>query len=274
MSLEDNAKGTGKVWLVGAGPSDAELLTVKGRRLLAEADVIVYDRLAGVGVLAWGRPDAVYIDVGKRAGHHPIPQEEINRILVEQAEEGRRVVRLKGGDPLVFGRGGEEASALKRAGVPFEIVPGITSAIAVPAYLGIPVTHRDLASSLHIVTAHKKDGSLPDIRYQALVEGGGTLVFLMGVHTIRSVTAGLLAEGMSPDMPAAVLERGDPGCAAQDHRDGGGACAEGRGGPRPVSGHHPGGAGGCLPGHGLVRGAAIGRRKDPGHTTAGAHPAA
>lgn len=208
MSLEDNAKGTGKVWLVGAGPSDAELLTVKGRRLLAEADVIVYDRLAGVGVLAWGRPDAVYIDVGKRAGHHPIPQEEINRILVEQAVEGRRVVRLKGGDPLVFGRGGEEASALKRAGVPFEIVPGITSAIAVPAYLGIPVTHRDLASSLHIVTAHKKDGSLPDIRYQALVEGGGTLVFLMGVHTIRSVTAGLLAEGMSPDMPAAVLERG------------------------------------------------------------------
>ena len=117
MSLEDNAKGTGKVWLVGAGPSDVELLTVKGRRLLAEADVIVYDRLAGVGVLAWGRPDAVYIDVGKRAGHHPIPQEEINRILVEQAVEGRRVVRLKGGDPLVFGRGGEEASALKRAGV-------------------------------------------------------------------------------------------------------------------------------------------------------------
>lgn len=211
MSLEENRKekqNIGKVFLVGAGPSDVELITVKGKRLLEEADVIVYDRLMGSGLLMWGNVKAAYINVGKTAGHHPIPQDQINRILVTEAEKGKRVVRLKGGDPLVFGRGGEEAEALGKAGVPFEIVPGITSAVAVPAYLGIPVTHRNLASSLHIVTAHKKDGTLPDIRYKALTEGGGTLVFLMGLHTIRNVMEGLLKEGIEPDLPAAVLERG------------------------------------------------------------------
>ena len=211
MSLEtDTQKSdkTGKVYLVGAGPSDVELITVKGKRLLEEAEVIVYDRLVGNGILMWGSRHARYIDVGKRSGHHPIPQEEINQILVREARKGQKVVRLKGGDPLVFGRGGEEAAALKKAGIPFEIVPGITSAIGVPSYLGIPVTHRDMASSVHIVTAHKKDGSLPDIHYRSLAEGGGTIVFLMGVSTIGNVMAGLLEEGMAPDMPAAVLERG------------------------------------------------------------------
>lgn len=209
-AMQDKKKGCGKgkVYLVGAGPSDAELLTVKGRRLLGEAEVIVYDRLVGNGVLMWGNKNARYINVGKKSGHHPIPQDEINQILVREAEEGQMVVRLKGGDPLVFGRGGEEASVLKKNGIPFEIVPGITSAIGVPAYLGIPVTHRDMASSVHIVTAHKKDGSLPAIHYRALAEGGGTLVFLMGVSTIQSVMEGLLKEGVSPEMPAAVLERG------------------------------------------------------------------
>lgn len=211
MSLEtDTQKSdkTGKVYLVGAGPSDVELITVKGKRLLEEAEVIVYDRLVGNGILMWGSRHARYIDVGKRSGHHPIPQEEINQILVREARKGQKVVRLKGGDPLVFGRGGEEAAALKKAGIPFEIVPGITSAIGVPSYLGIPVTQRDMASSVHIVTAHKKDGSLPDIHYRSLAEGGGTIVFLMGVSTIGNVMAGLLEEGMAPDMPAAVLERG------------------------------------------------------------------
>ena len=181
---------------------------MKGKRLLEEADVIVYDRLVGNGILMWGGRNARYIDVGKRSGHHPIPQDEINQILVREARKGQKVVRLKGGDPLVFGRGGEEAAVLEQAGIPFEIVPGITSAIGVPSYLGIPVTHRDLASSVHIVTAHKKDGSLPDIHYRSLAEGGGTIVFLMGVSTLGNVMEGLLREGMSPDMPAAVLERG------------------------------------------------------------------
>lgn len=198
----------GVVYLVGAGPSDAELITVKGKRLLEEADVIVYDRLVGSSVLSYGNRDAQYIDVGKRSGFHPVAQEEINQILAEEAKKGGKIVRLKGGDPLVFGRGAEEAEYLSSQGIPFEIVPGITSAVSVPAYLGIPVTHRDLASSFHVVTAHKKDGSFPDISYRALVEGGGTLVFLMGVHTVKMVAEGLLKSKMPPETPAAILERG------------------------------------------------------------------
>lgn len=198
----------GIVYLVGAGPADAELITVKGRRLLEEADVIVYDRLVGNGVLAWGNKNAKYIDVGKKSGFHPIPQDKINKILADEAKKGVKVVRLKGGDPLVFGRGAEEAEYLNRKGISFEIVPGITSAVSVPAYLGIPVTHRDMASSFHVVTAHKKDGSFPDISYEALTEGGGTLVFLMGVHTVKDVAEGLLKSKMPADTPAAILERG------------------------------------------------------------------
>lgn len=211
MNSDNNMPGrgkTGKVYLVGAGPSDVELITVRGKRLLEEAQVIVYDRLSGTGLLMWGNEHAHYIDVGKKAGRHPVCQEEICRILVREAKKGYTVVRLKGGDPLVFGRGAEEAAALEKEGIPYEIVPGVTSAVSVPAYLGIPVTCRDLASSIHIVTAHKKDGSLPDLHYRSLAEGGGTLVFLMGVGTMSQVMEGLMGEGISPDMPAAVLEKG------------------------------------------------------------------
>ena len=135
MNYEQNTKKQGKVWLVGAGPSDQELLTVKGKRLLSEADVIVYDRLAGQGVLTYGAEHAEYIDVGKHSGNHRVRQSEINQILVREAMEGKKVVRLKGGDPFVFGRGAEEAEELKKAGIPFEIVPGVTSAVSVPAYI-------------------------------------------------------------------------------------------------------------------------------------------
>lgn len=207
-SIEHDGMPSGKVWLVGAGPSDVELLTLKGKRLLSEAEVIVYDRLAGQGILMFGSPDAEYIDVGKRAGHHPIPQQEINRILLEKAREGKRVVRIKGGDPFVFGRGAEEAEALAKEGIPFEIVPGITSATAVPAYQGIPVTHRDMASSVHIITAHKKNGGMPKEQYEVLAKTEGTLVFLMGVTALPELMDGLVKAGMDPDRPAAVLEQG------------------------------------------------------------------
>ena len=198
----------GKVWLVGAGPSDAGLLTIKGKRLLEKADVVVYDKLIGRGVMAL-IPDGVrMIPVGKTAGHHPIPQHEINRILLDEALRGNRVVRLKGGDPFVFGRGGEELELLRENNIPFEIVPGITSAVAVPAYNGIPVTHRDCCSSLHIITGHTKRSDEAEVDYEALVKVGGTMVFLMGVTAMPKICKGLYDAGMDPHMPAAVLERG------------------------------------------------------------------
>lgn len=199
---------TGKVWLVGAGPGDKGLLTVKGRALLQKADVIIYDHLVGKEILSLLDDEKKLINVGKLAGHHPIPQEEINRILVREAGEGKKVVRLKGGDPFLFGRGGEELSSLKRQGIPFEVVPGVTSALAVPAYNGIPVTHRDYASSVHIVTGHKRKGHKEDTDYRALVRAGGTLVFLMGVTALPDIIRKLLDAGMRPDMPAAVLQEG------------------------------------------------------------------
>ena len=136
-------KETGKVWLAGAGPGDAGLLTCKAKKVLESADVVVYDHLVGRDILARIRPDQKAVNVGKISGHHPIPQEEICQILVEEARQGKKVVRLKGGDPFLFGRGGEELLKLKEAGIPFEVIPGVTSALAVPAYAGIPVTHRD-----------------------------------------------------------------------------------------------------------------------------------
>ena len=147
---------TGKVWLVGAGPSGAELLTIKAKRVIEQADVVVYDALVGRSVMDLIPGSAERIYVGKRAGHHSMPQEKINELLLSSAERGKRVVRLKGGDPFLFGRGGEELELLKEHQIPFEVVPGVTSALAVPAYFGIPVTHRDLASSVHIVTGHQK----------------------------------------------------------------------------------------------------------------------
>ena len=198
----------GKVWLVGAGPGDTGLLTVKGKALLAKADVIVYDHLVGNEILSSLDDEKKLINVGKLAGHHPIPQEQINQILAREAKKGQRVVRLKGGDPFLFGRGGEELSALREQGIPFEVVPGVTSSLAVPAYNGIPVTHRDYASSVHIITGHKRKGWQEDTDYRALVRAGGTLVFLMGVTALPDIAGELLAAGMPPDMPAAVLQEG------------------------------------------------------------------
>ncbi|MBQ8692745.1 MAG: uroporphyrinogen-III C-methyltransferase [Synergistaceae bacterium] len=198
-----------RVWLVGAGPGDPGLLTLRAREVIENAEAVVYDRLVGAGVLALMPEDAIKIDVGKNSGTHPVPQREIENILIEYARKGLRVVRLKGGDPFVFGRGGEEAEALVKADINFEIVPGVTSGIAAPAYAGIPVTHRNLASSLHFITAHAKTGELPDINFDALAKlKHSTLLFYMGVETAGLVCEQLIKSGMSKDTPAAVIERG------------------------------------------------------------------
>lgn len=199
---------TGKVWLVGAGPGDAGLLTIKAKRILEGADVIVYDHLVGKEILTMIHGEKEWINVGKIAGHHPIPQDEINQILVREAVAGKKVVRLKGGDPFLFGRGGEELEELKKNAIPFEVVPGVTSPLAVPAYNGIPVTHRDYTSSLHIITGHRKKGIEEKISYETLVQIDGTLVFLMGVNALPDIMNGLLKAGMNPDMPAAILQEG------------------------------------------------------------------
>lgn len=199
---------TGKVWLIGAGPSDVGLLTLKAKRVLEQADVVVYDALVGQGILAMIPDTAELIDVGKRARHHKMHQYEINQVLLEEAKKGKRVVRLKGGDPFLFGRGGEELELLAQNQIPYEIVPGITSAISVPAYNGIPVTHRDFCSSLHIITGHKRQDAPLDIDFDALTRTKGTLVFLMGVTALEEICEGLLKAGMDPDMPAAMLQQG------------------------------------------------------------------
>lgn len=198
----------GKVWLVGAGPGDIGLFTLKGAAVLQQADVVVYDSLVGEGVLAKIPEHARLINVGKRANHHTMVQEDINKVLLEEAEKGNKVVRLKGGDPFLFGRGGEELELLSENGIPYEIVPGVTSPISVPAYNGIPVTHRDFCSSLHIITGHKRAGQEYDIDFKALTRTKGTLVFLMGIAALEDICKGLLAGGMDPDMPAAVLQKG------------------------------------------------------------------
>lgn len=198
----------GKVWLVGAGPGDPGLFTLKGKKVLEQAEVVVYDSLVGDGVLSMVPREAELINVGKRAGHHLVPQDQINEILLEKALEGKRVVRLKGGDPFLFGRGGEELELLQEHQIPFEVVPGVTSPIAVPAYNGIPVTHRDYCSSVHIITGHKKAGQQYNINFKALVETKGTLVFLMGVTALGDICSSLLDAGMDPDTPAAILQQG------------------------------------------------------------------
>ena len=198
----------GKVWLVGAGPGDIGLFTLKGLQILEQADVVVYDSLVGQGVLSRIPDTARCINVGKRASHHTMPQEKINEVLLEEAKKGNRVVRLKGGDPFLFGRGGEELELLVKEGIPYEIIPGVTSPIAVPAYNGIPVTHRDFTSSLHIITGHKKQGAAYDIDFEALVRTRGTLVFLMGVSALGDICQALLQAGMEKDMPAAILQKG------------------------------------------------------------------
>jgi uroporphyrin-III C-methyltransferase len=195
----------GRVSLVGGGPGDLDLLTRKAVRLLGEADAVVVDRLAPRDGLAELAPGAALVDVGKSPGHHAVPQAQINALLVDRAVAGQRVVRLKGGDPYVFGRGGEELMACRAAGVPVEVVPGVTSAFAVPAAAGIPVTHRGLARSVTVITGH--DEVDPE-QVDALVRLGGTIVVLMGATRLPDLVRGLLAGGMSPDVPAAVVERG------------------------------------------------------------------
>ena len=209
---------TGKVWLVGAGPGDRGLFTLKGLEVLQNADVVVYDALVGDEVMALIPEQAEKINVGKRSGNHRMPQEQINRTLLDQALAGKKVVRLKGGDPFVFGRGGEELELLAANEIPYEVVPGVTSAFAVPAYNGIPVTHRDFTSSVHIITGHRRssgsgegrqeDPGSPAIDYGTLVRTKGTLIFLMGLAALPMIMRGLLDAGMDPAMPAAVLEKG------------------------------------------------------------------
>lgn len=199
---------TGKVWLVGAGPGDIGLFTLKGMETLRNAEVVVYDSLVGQGVLSQIPESARCINVGKRASNHTMPQEKINQVLVEEAKKGYRVVRLKGGDPFLFGRGGEELELLIKEQIPYEIVPGVTSPISVPAYNGIPVTHRDFTSSLHIITGHKKQGDSYDIDFEALVRTRATLVFLMGVGALGDICNALLKAGMDKEMPAAILQKG------------------------------------------------------------------
>lgn len=199
----------GRVFLVGAGPGDPELITLKGLRCLRKADVVVYDRLICPELLDEAPSQAERVFVGKAPGHHSIKQDEINTLLIQHARQGRLVARLKGGDPFVFGRGGEEALALAHAGIPFEVVPGVSSAMAVPAYAGIPVTHRDLASSITIVTGHEQCSSTsPGVDWEALARLGGTLVILMGVETLAHITRRLLKGGLHPDTPAAVIQQG------------------------------------------------------------------
>jgi uroporphyrinogen III methyltransferase/synthase len=194
------------VTLVGAGPGDKGLLTIKGAERIRQADVVLYDRFVSDEVLAMIPGGVETIDVGKNAGSHPVPQDEINRLLLEKAKEGLNVVRLKGGDPFIFGRGGEELELLAENGIPFEVVPGVTAAVAGPAYAGIPATHREFASSVHIVTGHARNNEDTNIDFDALVRAGGTLVFMMGVSAIEQLCEGCIAAGMDEDMPAAVVE--------------------------------------------------------------------
>jgi len=199
----------GKVCLVGAGPGDPGLITQKGLECLALADVVIYDHLLDERLLDSAPPGVERIYVGKQAGKHAREQDEINQLLVDKANEGKSVVRLKGGDPFVLGRGSEEAEVLKNNGIPFEVVPGISSAIAVPAYAGIPVTHRGLASSFAVVTGHE-DPSKPtsSLAWEKLATGVDTLVFLMGMQNLPEIVAKLLEHGRPPDTPVAVIKEG------------------------------------------------------------------
>ncbi|RLT43363.1 MAG: uroporphyrinogen-III C-methyltransferase [Chloroflexi bacterium] len=205
------ATGVGKAWLVGAGPGRADLITVRGLRALQAAHTVIYDRLVGRELLDEARPDAELIFAGKRPDHHTISQDEINRLLVERVLAGQQVVRLKGGDPFVFGRGGEEALALAEAGLPFEIVPGVSSALAVPAYAGVPVTHRNIATSFAVITGHEaahKADSQTDWEALARIP---TLVVLMGVGQIASIAQALIAAGRDGQTPAIAISQGTTG---------------------------------------------------------------
>ncbi|NPA12497.1 MAG: uroporphyrinogen-III C-methyltransferase [Aquificae bacterium] len=197
----------GKVYIVGAGPGDPELLTVKAYKLIQNADVILYDRLINSEILFNAKPGCQLVYVGKEDGKHILEQDKINFLLYEFATKNDVVVRLKGGDPFVFGRGGEEAIFLKEKGIPYEVVPGITSAISVPMYAGVPVTHRGVASSFAVITGHGSKGQFPDINWNALA-GIDTLVFLMGVSNREKIAQNLINAGKDPKTPVIFIEKG------------------------------------------------------------------
>jgi uroporphyrinogen III methyltransferase/synthase len=202
----------GKVYLVGAGPGDPGLMTVKGLDSLRHADVVIYDRLVDESIIHEARPDAEKIYVGKASTHHTLEQEMINHLLIQKAREGKVVVRLKGGDPFVLGRGGEEAEVLVENHIPFEVVPGVSSAVAVPAYAGIPVTHRGVASSFTVVTGHKaSEKGEPDIAWDKLSAGADTLVVLMGIGNLIFVVNQLIKNNKPPSTPVAVITHGTTG---------------------------------------------------------------
>ncbi len=197
-----------RVYLTGAGPGDIELLTLKALRVIKEADVIIYDRLANPDILKEAKDGCEFVYVGKEDGHHIMPQDDINETIYQNALKHKVVVRLKGGDPFVFGRGGEEAAYLQERGVLFDIIPGITSAISVPAYAGIPVTHRGVAVSFRVVTAHespnKKESQIPWEHYKS----DDTIVFLMGLHNLSKISKKLIEIGKPRDCPCAVISKG------------------------------------------------------------------
>ena len=207
LPLRRNRSGPGRVTLVGGGPGAADLLTLRGRRALSEADVVVVDRLAPRDVLTELDPSVLIVEVGKAPGVHAMPQTDINHLLVEHASAGHRVVRLKGGDPFVFGRGAEEVAACTDAGVVVEVVPGISSAFAVPLSAGVPVTHRRIARCVTVITGHDEDGVIR-ADWANLAAGSGTLVVLMGVAALPTINTELIRHGMNPSTPVAVIERG------------------------------------------------------------------
>ena len=198
----------GKVYLVGAGPGDPKLLTLRAAELLGKADIVIYDRLVGKSILKLAPKTARKIYVGKRSGKHEVPQDKINELLISCASEGKRVVRLKGGDPFLFGRGGEEAETLAEHHVDFEVVPGVTSAVATPEYAGIPLTHRDYASSVAIVTGHRAGDSGKPVNWGKLAAGVDTIVILMGMESLEAIVKKLMEGGLDPEKPVAIIERG------------------------------------------------------------------